>query len=188
MKKYLIFILFISIGLISCKKISSDQQLQVNVVDKFYKIILIFKEGGIPSKYNIERLSPLISQSFRTNLLEALAAEERHYNHTKGFEPSLVEGSLFYSLFEGADRIKTINPDREFGQNAYLIKLEYGDPNKKNQFVQWQDRPVLIKEGNQWVIDDLIFLVIGNLVPKEGFRKFFTGLLLLTTKRSRMID
>ena len=147
---FLTLLLLLPSALIASSDLRTPQTetTQVKVVAKFYSIILTFKDGGIPSKKNIDKLSPLISRSFRQHLLDALAGE-----------PRSVEGSLFYSLFEGADRMRAIVLDKKFGPNSFLVSLEYGDPKKgKDQFAQWQDRAVLINENNHWVVDDLHLL------------------------------
>jgi hypothetical protein len=157
MKKCAFFALII-IAAISCQPKPAQQRAQVAAVRDFYRTIMTFKDDGVPSNENIGRLSPYISRSFRDLLLAALAAEERDYQRTKGSEPPLVEGSLFYSLFEGADRVKAVTPDQKHGPDAYLVSLEYGDPKVKRQFTQWQDRADLVFEDGRWVVNDLELL------------------------------
>lgn len=75
-----------------------------------------------------------------------------------GEEPPLVQGALFYSLFEGAHRLKDIYSDSEAGVNAFLVDLEYGNPNDKKEFTKWSDRAIVINENGKWVVDDLELL------------------------------
>jgi hypothetical protein len=119
---------------------------------------LTFKNGGVPSRKNIDRLSPFISLSFRSNLLGARDAEDKNFKKTKGTEPPLFEGSLFYSLFEGADKYTSIKSEPDTKIVSCLVNLEYRDPYGKHEIVKWQDRAILIKENNKWVVYDLELL------------------------------
>lgn len=141
-----------------CFVSSSKAQSQSAVVANFYKTILTFKDGGVPSPKNIERLSSYISREFHDLLLKAHEAGETYAKKTKGEEPPLVEGSLFYSLFEGADKYTTITKEQEKNRVSFLVKLEYTDPYGKHEKVHWHDRTILIKENKRWVVHDVELL------------------------------
>jgi hypothetical protein len=155
--------------------VETQQRLQVR---KFYRFVIGMKTDGIPSKGNIQKLSPLISAKFQERLLKALAAEDRHSKEAAEPEPPLVEGSLFFSLFEGADRIGAISREKTDLQTTYLVELEYGDPKNPKQFVKWKDRAILIQENGKWVMDDLELL--GNW--EFGFKGKLSDLLEDTAK------
>jgi hypothetical protein len=138
--------------------VQAQQNEQILVVSSFYRTILTFKEGGVPSRKNIDRLSPFISADFRNLLLAARVAEDKHFKSTKGSEPPLVEGSLFYSLFEGADKYTVIKLEPDKKPVSYLVNLQYRDPYGKHEITKWQDRAILIEENNKWVVDDLELL------------------------------
>jgi len=105
----------------------------------------------------INRLSPYLSRRFRESLLAAGAAEAREFKRSKGQEPPLVEGALFYSLFEGASRCTAVEPE-DGPAGAFRITLEYGDPKDKVNFTRWQDRALVVRERGRWVVDDLELL------------------------------
>jgi hypothetical protein len=150
--------LFIILFSIFCLNAQAQQNEQVLVVSSFYKTILKFKDGGVPTRKNIDKLSPFISTEFRNLLLDARSAEDKHFKKTKNSEPPLVEGSLFYSLFEGADKYSCIKSEPDKKPVSYLINLEYREPYGKHEIVKWQDRTILIKENDKWVVDDLELL------------------------------
>jgi hypothetical protein len=150
--------LFIILCFLTSFPTQAQQNEQMVVVSGFYKTILKFKEGGIPSRKNIEKLSPYISSDFRRLLLDARNAEEEYFRKTKGSVPPLVEGSFFYSLFEGADRYNYIKEETDEKRISYLICLEYRDPYEKHEKSKWQDRAILIKENDKWVVHDLELL------------------------------
>lgn len=151
-------LLLLAVPAFFCSCGNGKDQAQSRAVLAFYDQIIPIKEGGIPSQSTIDRLAPLVSRSFTVALRAGLAAEARHARRVRNAEPPLVEGALFYSLFEGADRIKAVTPDRQTVGNAFLVSLEYGDPRDPMQFTQWQDRVYLSRERGRWVVDDLELL------------------------------
>lgn len=150
--------LFVILCFVTSFNAQAQQNERVLVVSGFYKTILKFKDGGIPTRKKIDRLSPYISSDFRNLLLAARDAEDKHFQRTKNSEPPLVEGSLFYSLFEGADKYTSIKHETNKKPVSYLVNLEYANPYGKKEIVKWQDRAILIKENNRWVLHDLELL------------------------------
>jgi hypothetical protein len=141
---------------ISCALTDKVQEEQIAAIRNFYNVVLSLKNDGIPQNEDIEKLSPFISTSFKNLLLDARKAEDRYYKKTKGTVPPIMEGSLFFSLFEGAHRLISVKNDGKGGH--YLIKLEYQNPYGKKEKVEWQDRAIIIRENDQWVVHDLEFL------------------------------
>jgi hypothetical protein len=150
--------LFVILCFVFCFPAQALQNEQVLAVSNFYKTILTFQDGGVPSRKKIDRLSPFLSADFRNLLLGARDAEDKNFQKTKGTEPPLVEGRLFYSFFEGADKYTAMKFEPSKKHVSYLIKLEYRDPYGKHEIVKWQDRVILIKENNRWVVHDLELL------------------------------
>ena len=150
--------LFVILCFSFCLNAQAQQNEQELAVANFYKTILTFKDGGVPTRKNIDRLSPLISADFRNLLIAARDAEDKQFKSTKGSEPPLVEGGLFYSLFEGADKYTSIKVEPNKEPVSYLVNLEYCDPYGKHEIVKWQDRAILINENNRWVVHDLELL------------------------------
>jgi hypothetical protein len=150
--------LFVILCFVVCLNAEALQNEQVLAVVNFYKTILPFKDGGVPSRKNIDQLSEFISVDFRNLLLGVRDVEDKHFQMTKGSEPPLVEGSLFYSLFEGADKYTSIKSEQTKKHVSYLVQLRYRDPYGKHEIMKWQDRAILIKENNRWVVQDLELL------------------------------
>ncbi len=169
--------LFVILSFVFCSNAHAQQNEQALVVANFYKTILTFKDGGVPSRKKIDRLSPFISADFRNNLLGARCAEDKHFQKTKGSEPPLVEGSLFFSLFEGADKYTSIKPEPDKQPVSYLVNLEYRDPYDKHEIVKWQDRAILIKENNRWVVHDLQLLGKWQFGAKGKLSEILRGVI-----------
>ncbi len=146
-------------------------------MSSFYKTILKFKDGGVPARKNIDRLSPFISSDFRNLLLSARDTEDKNFKRTKGSEPPFVEGSFFFSLFEGADKYTSIKPEPDKNPVSYLVNLEYRDPYGKHEPVIWQDRAILIKENNRWVVDDLELLGKWQFGAKGKLSEILRGVI-----------
>ena len=127
-------------------------------VQNFYTTVLTFKQGGVPSPHDLSRLSPFISLAFADRLLKARQAEVLYARKTKGESPPLVEGMLFFSLFEGANRYTKITREPAEKPVSFLVDLEYTDPGDELHSVHWHDRAILIQENHKWVVDDLELL------------------------------
>lgn len=144
------------IFLLSCGSANKAQEEKIAAIKNFYSLVLDLKNDGIPKNEDIEKLSPFISASFRNLLLAARKTEDRYFHKTKGEVPPLMQGSLFFSLFEGAHKLISIN--KEGKGRSFLITLEYQNPYGKKEIVQWQDRAILVKENDKWVVHDIELL------------------------------
>src|SRR5215510_3005865 len=84
---------------------SEDHALQQEVISRFYTTTLGFKQPGVPSPPEIDKLRPYISTALNRLLREARAAEAEYQRKIRGKSPPLIESYVFYSLFEGAHSI-----------------------------------------------------------------------------------
>jgi len=138
-----------------------EERSQIDTIAAFQAAVLF--EFGIPSQDKLAELAPLLSDNFNARLQAARDAEERAFARHGGSEPPLVQGSIFHSLFEGAQRIGRIEADpaatAETDALAYLVTLEYGDPTGPvNAIFVWQDRVWLVEQNGSFVVDDVEFL------------------------------
>lgn len=143
---------------LACSADHKNQDDKILAINNFYNVVLVLKNDGIPGKKDIKKLTPLISTSFKNLLLEASKTEEVYFQKTKGKVPPLVEGSLFFSLFEGADKVVSITAETKTEKISYLIEFEYCDRYGKKEKIRWQDRAFLVMENNRWVVNDLELL------------------------------
>jgi hypothetical protein len=156
-RAYFIICLAIIIFL-SCSSALKEQDDKISAIKNFYKAALALQNDGIPEKTDIEKLSPFISKPFKNLLLEARKAEDKYFQKTKGEVPPLIEGSLFFSLFEGADKVISITAETKTDKISYLIEFEYRDRYGKKEKIRWRDRVILVMENNKGVVNDLELL------------------------------
>jgi hypothetical protein len=142
----------------SCCRPDGELSLKINTISSFYAVITTSNLMDIPDKKDRDTLIPYISADFHSLLVRGSEAEKKYAASSKEPVPPMIEGSLFVSLFEGADSYGAITPEN--GNNSFLVELSYGDkPSGKNK-MKWKDRVFLIRENKRWVIDDIELL--GN--------------------------
>jgi hypothetical protein len=135
----------------------SELSLKTGTISSFYSIITTRNLMGIPDAGDRNMLSPYISGEFRSLLADGMGAEIKYAAASKEPFPPRIEGSLFVSLFEGADSFGAITPEGGNG-NTFLAELIYRDKQPGRHDVRWKDRVFLIKENKRWVIDDIELL------------------------------
>ncbi len=127
-------------------------------VKHFYNVVLTIKHDGVPSAHDVARLSPFISRAFADRLTQAREAESLNFKNTRGGSPPLLEGVMFFSNYEGADRYTNISREPAETPVSFLVDLEFTDPNSTPQKLRWHDRAIVIEENHKWVVDDLELL------------------------------
>jgi len=137
---------------------SDDLALQTQVITRFYATASRFKEPGVPSKANIEKLRPCISTSLNRLLREMQTAEVTYQKKTRGKSPPLIESYVFYSLFEGAHAVAGVHPEHPAPSVTFVVDLHYVDPYGTHETTKWQDRVYLVLEHGRWVVTDIEFL------------------------------
>lgn len=155
-----ILILLLSLLLAACAAPpapTAAEQAKIDTIRAFHMAVML--QFGLPDAEKMAELKPLISTRFANLLDAARAAEDRALARHGGMEPPLIQGSLFHSLFEGAQRIEAIEADPASGPDAYLVTFGYGDPaGPANEIFIWQDRIWLSEEQGRYLVDDIEFL------------------------------
>lgn len=159
MQKLVLFPIFMILSM--CNP-PGDITKQKNAIGSFYNVIIAKGFSEIPDSSHHRLIKPYISMRLQKLLIEAFNAENVKAAEETEPGPPLIEGSLFTSLFEGADSLIDIKVDSS-AQNTFLVELEYkntaANPGPDTAFT-WNDRVYLIKENGTWVIDDIELL--GN--------------------------
>ena len=130
----------------------NEEWAQRQTIRSFYSTVLTFREPGIPSRIEIRKLKGVASQGLIGLLGRARQSEALYARKTKDQVPPLVESRLFFSLFEGAQSLEAVIPERD---ETFLVELSYADSTGQTH---WKDRVFLVKESRRWRVDDIAFL------------------------------
>ena len=132
------------------------RQSAVDRVEQFQWQLTASPVMGLPTAEQLEALSPYLSNQLLTRIRAASLAQKAITQRSQIPEPPLIQGALFYSLFEGASGLVQVTP--EGSGSSVLVTLEYmAQPNDPSP-VRWTDRVMLVTENQQPVIDDLQYL------------------------------
>ncbi|MFJ3058636.1 DUF3828 domain-containing protein [Herbaspirillum sp. NPDC087042] len=140
-----------------CDHFSSDEQRQAEVVGNFYRIHLQIHAPGLPSADELKQFEPLLSHALYTLLTETEAADTRYHAALGNQAAPLIDGDLFTSLYEGATSFAVQSCDSDAQRASCQVALRY---RKDGADESWNDKILLVLEGQQWRIDDIEF--IGN--------------------------
>ncbi len=158
------------LALSGCNSGSSDEQRQAEVVSQFYRIHLHNNAPGLPSEEELKQFKPLLSHSLHALLTQAETAEVRYHAVAGPHAAPLLEGDLFTSLYEGATSFAVQSCDSDEARSACQVALRY---QKDGADESWNDKILLVREEQQWRIDDIEF--IGN--DQSSQREYLTDTL-----------
>jgi len=154
--------------LAACGGTTDDSRHQEQVISGFYQQHIKSHHPGIPGEDELKQLQPFLSQALFVLLSKAADAEAKYHAATETPQPPLVDGDLFSSLFEGATALSVDSCEDNSNRSACLVHFRYipseGD-NKGNE--SWHDKLLLVKENQQWRIDDIEFLGSGQSSQRE---------------------
>ncbi len=87
-------------------------------------------------------------------------------------KPLMIEGDVYTSLYEGATQHEIIKTTGETGRTKVEVQF-------KNSFYNhaWTDTVLLIKEGNKWKIDDVLYTKKQGAAT--GTKALFSAFLVL---------
>lgn len=126
-----------------------------SVVD-FYNKVIELGVFGLPTDEQLQALAPLISSQLLALLREARATQAQALANQTQAQPPLIQGALFFSLFEGASRVDQVKPATV--KDSWQVTLVYG---QEVPVVRWTDRAWLVNEqqscAGRWVINDIEF-------------------------------
>ena len=100
-------------------------------------------------------LATLLQQVIEAEKNDAMLTQSGPYPTDK---PMLIEGDIFSSLYEGRTGATVQKILLNGNQAKVILRLE-----NKPYDTQWTDTAVLIKEGNTWKIDDVLYGQNNNI-------------------------
>jgi len=148
----------------ACSETPDDSRLQEKVIRGFYQQHLKAHNPGIPGADELKQLQPFLSPMLFALLSKASDAEARYRAAaTDGVPPPLVNGDLFTSLFEGATSFSLDSCESENNRASCTVRFRYrasSSDAKDDSDESWRDKLLLVRQNQQWLIDDIEF--IGN--------------------------
>lgn len=106
-----------------------------------------------------------LSDNLASQVKQVITAEQTsshlfNQQEPDGKSPFLIENDFFTSLYEGAKSFVIVDIVEGHNDAVVTVELSYDDSeyNKRQPTVTtWQDKLLLIKENNQWKVDNVIF-------------------------------
>lgn len=143
-----------ALSLVACGSGQTSADAAKDVVIDFHHSLIENPMMGVPSAAGLKQISPFISARLEAQLAAAAAAEARAQLRHHGTEPPMVQGALFYSMFEGAQRVVDIQTEQDAA--IYQVTFEYLPfADSETQRVQWHDRTFVVLEQGRYVVDDV---------------------------------
>lgn len=149
-----------ALALTGCSKLGGEEERQAEVIGTFYRIHIKNNAPGLPSAEELRQFQPLVSRALYQLLTQAEAADTRYHAVAGTQAPPIVEGDLFTSLYEGASSfsVASCDSDDTDGLRASCqVAFKYA---RDGASEAWNDKVLLVREDQQWRIDDIEF--IGN--------------------------
>jgi hypothetical protein len=130
------------------------------VVCEFYETVLEMAPPGLPSREQQQDLAPYLTSRLQRFMDDARSYQEEFETEHPDEKPPFVDGSMFVSLFEGADRFEVVGTAGTVPEGVVvLVRFWYQDADS------WEDSVVVTREDGRHAIDDILFSGIGAFNP-----------------------
>ena len=169
--------------LTACSEPPDDTHLQERLITGFYQQHLKTHSPGIPGADELTQLRPFLSQALFALLSQASDTETKYHAAAEDPVPPLVDGDLFTSLFEGATSFAVDSCESEDNRASCLVAFRYagssgdgGNSAGQTGEERWKDKLLLVKENQQWRIDDIEFIGSGQSAQREYLTDTLTSI------------
>jgi hypothetical protein len=125
----------------------------------FYAAYEPMPSHGLLRPEEMALLEPMMTKRLRLLLEKARAVQAKFAAEHPDEKPPWVDGDLFSSLFEGfrTFRIAGVEPLPDSSWRV-LVELSYWEGEERDQQTTWTDAAMVVREGEQFLIDDFEFL------------------------------
>lgn len=114
---------------------------------------------GLPDAAQLARIEPFLSPRLAGLFRDAKAGQQAYREKYPTDKPPLIDGDLFSSLFEGANRAEIAETLEQADTAAVLVRYEYRDLRDGTLIEDWPDRFLLVRNADgAWRVDDIEYL------------------------------
>lgn len=121
---------------------------------------------GLPNAEQAAVLAEHFSPRLNGLMHDALAGQQAYKARYPTDKPPMIDGDVFSSLFEGASSGTVEAVDVSADTATVRVKYVYSDPDTGKVMETWPDRFLLVREGSNWLIDDIEYLGGWDFAPK----------------------
>lgn len=139
----------------------NDSGSPKSAVISFYAGYLHDRIEGVPSAARQKEIAPILSARL-LSLIEAARAHSEEFARAHPDEkPPFVDGCLFASLFEGPRGFEIARTEPLPGGGANVVVRFWYERGS----VEWEDTVVVARDGDRYVIDDVLLSGAGEFNP-----------------------
>lgn len=146
--------LILTLLILLCSLNSSADNRPLSVVKEFYDWRFNTPFTGIPEKATLSAAESFLGQDLICMLDVARDYRNRFAKKIPTDKPPFIEGDIFTSLFEGANRF-TEESMKVNGEKAVVRLHFYHDRGAKKDKAGWRDTVSLQLKNQQWRIKDI---------------------------------
>ena len=121
---------------------------------------------GLPKTEQAAALAEHFSPRLNGLFADALAGQEAYKAKYPTDKPPMIDGDIFSSLFEGATT-GTVESVEASGDAAVArVLYVYAEPDTGKVIQTWSDQFLMVRAGEDWLIDDVEYLGGWDFSPK----------------------
>lgn len=121
---------------------------------------------GLPDTRQAGALAPHLSPRLNGLLANALRGQQTYKSRFPSDKPPMVDGDIFSSLFEGATSGEVEAAVASGDRATVRVKYIHADPATSKTIHSWHDHMVLVRSGNNWLIDDVEYQGNWDFSPR----------------------
>lgn len=154
-----------ALGFIGCASVDKHQTScdPREAARDFYEVVQVEKIDGLPEGKAWKKLEPLVTPELAKSVRVAQKYQKDFMKENPGEKPPWVEGDLFGSLFEGAQKREPGVPKVNGNVAEVPVKMAYSD---RGQTVKWTDILILKRVSRGWLVDNLRYGGKWPFAPK----------------------
>jgi hypothetical protein len=142
------------------------------VVRQFYDWRLKASFTGVPDEAMLKKANQFLTPELTCLLALARNYRDLHVQHFPTDKPPFIEGDMFSSVFEGANRYKVESVQVNKNGTTARVNLHlYLDQSRKKDNKGWRDTVLVQKKNEGWLISDIHYNGRFNFGNNGSLRK-----------------